>query len=293
MDLKNKLLYIGVFIIVIFGSISYFVLKNQQQDDNDIIFSEYYAKVEEENNYLESLLQNEYDETKSENPYILDGFHYVEGTVETGYVIEDESGNQFVWVPCNSENLSKKDFSDDAFIPISECWEEKEIYEKFLESSLENGGFYVSRFETGIEDEKLVSKINVETLVNVNRADIQEKIDTTFADVEYNIEIINGFAYDRMLTWVYDTCEDTTIIDTEIYPDEIFYTGRYSYNNIYDIFDDMYEITLENCFNMTVYRGFTSIYIQGLVQSFDNRYTTIEEYNYKNINISSRLVLYK
>ena len=110
MDLKNKLLYIGVFVIAIVGSISYFVLKNQQQDDNDIIFSEYYAKVEEENNYLESLLQNEYDETNSENPYILDGFHYVEGTVDTGYVIEDENGNQFVWVPCNSENLSKKIF---------------------------------------------------------------------------------------------------------------------------------------------------------------------------------------
>lgn len=293
MSKKKILLYVGSFIIAITISILYFLsLKKDAVDD--IFFEEYYSKIDVENNFYQNLLLQDYDITKSDNPYIPDGFHYVTGTVETGYVIEDENENQYVWVPCNSQNLHKKDFSDDPFIPISECWEENKIYQKFLKSSLDNGGFYVSRFETGIEDGNIVSKMNVETLVNVSRPEVQEKVDKMYTDKDFNIEIINGFAYDRMLLWASDdNVDNVEIIDTEIYPDVPFYTGRNSYKNIYDIFDDMFEITSENCLDAIVYRGFASVYISGLSEAFDNRFTGSEENGYKKINLSSRLVLYK
>ena len=37
--------------------------------------------------------------TKVETPPMPTGFSYVDGTVDDGYIIQDESGNQFVWVP--------------------------------------------------------------------------------------------------------------------------------------------------------------------------------------------------
>lgn len=292
MKKKDILLYALSFIISIIIVVVQFDLFKTDLSDEDI-FAEYYSKIDEENNYLQNLLLQSFDINRSQNPYIPDGFHYVTGEVNNGFVIEDENNNQFVWVPCNSENLYKKDFTENPLIPVEDCWEEKSVYEKFLSSSLENGGFYVSRFETGIEDEKIVSKMNVETLVNVERADIQEKIDVMYENKDFNIEIINGYAYDRMLSWILETYNDVEIVDTEIYPDEPFYTGRYSYNNIYDIFDDMFEITVENWLDSIVYRGFSSLDIDGLTEYFDTRYTGMEEYGYKSINKTSRLVLYK
>ena len=41
--------------------------------------------------------------TKVETPPMPTGFSYVDGTVDDGYIIQDESGNQFVWVPVEKD----------------------------------------------------------------------------------------------------------------------------------------------------------------------------------------------
>ena len=73
-----------------------------------------------------------------------------------GLVIEDEKGNQFVWVPVDGTNVTyaKRDFSDnlnsyktyvDAYPDgIDTEQEEIDLIEKY-------GGFYIGRFEAGLE----------------------------------------------------------------------------------------------------------------------------------------------
>lgn len=91
------------------------------------------------------------------NPIIPEEFHTVEtetaswnkqddGTVEgwnNGLVIEDDKGNQFVWVPVNTDDL--------------DCYKEKSI-ENIDENIIKNGGFYISRYEAGVSD--VMSKTN-------------------------------------------------------------------------------------------------------------------------------------
>ena len=45
--------------------------------------------------------------TKVETPPIPTGFSYVDGTVNNGYIIQDASGNQFVWVPVDKDQKLK------------------------------------------------------------------------------------------------------------------------------------------------------------------------------------------
>ena len=87
-----------------------------------------------------------------EKPIVPEGFKMVEtpsssweenedGTIKgwnNGLVIEDEIGNQFVWVPVSDENITYDgiEFKDD---------EELELYKY--------GGFYVARFEAGVPEE--------------------------------------------------------------------------------------------------------------------------------------------
>ena len=49
----------------------------------------------------------------ADNPYIPEGFEHVEGTeVDTGFVIEDKDGNQYVWVPVESGSPIREAPSD-------------------------------------------------------------------------------------------------------------------------------------------------------------------------------------
>lgn len=96
------------------------------------------------------------------NPYIPDGFTYIEGEPETGYIIEDENQNQFVWIPVI--DFTRYDFDMDIKVddddPIQRIFygegrRESVIYggeydiREFKASVAKYSGFYISRFEIG------------------------------------------------------------------------------------------------------------------------------------------------
>ncbi len=121
---------------------------------------------------------------QSKNPYIPNGFTHTEGTVDTGYVIQDTSiGNEFVWIPVKSGTYTayviaktsdgNSTTSEEITIEISELTrdykgmasttifeeEEGEITDKkslayFKQSVKENGGFYIGRYEMGMPGQK-------------------------------------------------------------------------------------------------------------------------------------------
>ena len=122
-------------------------------------------------------------------PYFPDNtFTKKEGTIDTGLVIQDESGNEYVWVVVPrttavyaTTGLGKTTFTDADYTSIendlkeytktyrgstsySDTWyaddknegwlsetEYTELKNSMLKSVYENGGFYVGRYEAGIE----------------------------------------------------------------------------------------------------------------------------------------------
>ena len=99
------------------------------------------------------------------NPKIPEGFHTVDtetakwtkmddGVIRDwnkGLVIEDENGNQFVWIPVDKEDI---------FYDIEEIEEEFQYKPDALNMQnndekqiLKYGGFYISRYEAGVPTE--------------------------------------------------------------------------------------------------------------------------------------------
>ena len=137
------------------------------------------------------------------------GFHIAgdSGTkVEEGIVIEDDSGNQFVWIPVGEYNVSttinstgkltnelaRRTFTEESSIlingddpvagPDAEKYNEyyygegnensvaKDQIDAFKNSSTTNKGFYIGRYEAGTEQERIVETDPLTTpLVQANK----------------------------------------------------------------------------------------------------------------------------
>ena len=96
---------------------------------------------------------------------VPDGFSYKEGTKETGFVIQDGDGNEFVWVPCGEGGVTYERKNG-----LAETWktaqEDGTAYKSKQyqyvdyndwedtggdETSVDTyGGFYIGRYEAGI-----------------------------------------------------------------------------------------------------------------------------------------------
>ena len=137
----------------------------------------------EENNGGSTTVVNK----KTTNPYLPEGFTKVGGTsLSNGYTIQDSKGNQYVWVevPMTDEvyptaGLNIKDFTTEEYTAIEtdlhtytndyrDGTSYKDEYysdattglkseqytalkQKMLKSVYKNGGFYIGKYETGIE----------------------------------------------------------------------------------------------------------------------------------------------
>ena len=129
----------------------------------------------------------------TEGTYLPKGFEQVEGTtLKDGLTIQDSKGNQYVWieVPKTSEvyptaGLNIKDFTTEEYTAIETdlhtytndyrkrtSYKDKyysdattglkseqytELKQKMLKSVYQNGGFYIGKYETGIEDKPKTS----------------------------------------------------------------------------------------------------------------------------------------
>ena len=139
------------------------------------------------NRILNSYLNFNMEKAEITLAYLPDGFTHVEGTdLDNGYTIQDSEENQYVWVevPMTGEvyptsGLNIMDFTDDEYTTIEtdlhtytndyrkDEWEDKyysdaatgltsdqyaELKKKMLKSVYQNGGFYIGKYETGIEE---------------------------------------------------------------------------------------------------------------------------------------------
>ena len=233
---------------------------------------------------------------------IPEGFKYLEGTWSSGYVIQDSNKNEFVWIPCTNleidgvPKLAKNDYASDPYVKSTICYDLE--YEAFLNSALKYGGFYVSRYEIGKENDIPVSKNNTLVWNKITPQDSIEVTKTMYPNAKgFKCELINGYAYDTMLAWVFDTVGKDKIkydyleIDNSKEKYDI-YTGRNMYNNIYDIFDDIQEITQEFTDNTPISRGTTKkIDEEEMKQKYETRLYTINNVSWNDLTF--RTMIYK
>lgn len=138
------------------------------------------------------------------NPYVPKGFHHIEGTeVDTGYVIEDGVGNQYVWVPVETGKLSRT-------TETNEQYSEDDYTANGLYNSVAKYyGFYIARYEAskdnvkGLEIAKSVEKTipwsNI-TYEDAYNASVNTGIAYDYIGVK--TALINSYAWDTTLNWL-------------------------------------------------------------------------------------------
>ena len=239
------------------------------------------------------------------NPIIPQGFKAVDTTTgdstisseatwksEDGYkyglVIEDENKNQFVWVPCvvnrsdvetgdtvvtfQKTTAGKYNVANFALLPTDTTVPTEDSSVQEIRESVEKyQGFYIARYEAGIEEKvdnnSLTIKVATDGSVKplsqakkgvwncVTRSEAirlsKQIVDSSNTTVKSTL--ISGEAWDTTLAWM--TLQDASYAEdsskkgwyAEVSSNTVNVTGYYAVNNIYDMAGNVCEWTTENC----------------------------------------------
>lgn len=290
-----KIIIISVVVILILSIIavvSIFLMSrnNQHTDQNNISneSSEQSNELIDENATEEQAGDEEthieYVETTDGSTIpVPDGFSYVEGTLSTGAVIEDEKGNQFVWVPTDNVLFARRTFENPNVISgdnenstnttntsVSQSTNEVETQEvefsdsaeanaEYIESVNKYNGFYIARFEASQDpdDETKASSVQgVLPLTEIVYDRMREIAQNTYADSNsVTSDITSSYTWDTLCEWLENSGYD--IYNSTSYGNYLnnnegtrakAVTGRNSKwvtNNIYDLAGNVWEITTE------------------------------------------------
>lgn len=223
------------------------------------------------------------ENSKYYNPYIPSGFSYIEGNVKNGLVIQDVSNgaskyNEFVWIPVDGKKVKfeRKIFNVNGTISIlnnKDKFSETSVYEDEFKKSVEKyGGFYVARFEAGVDasnSEIILSQRGKDPMTNISFQKAIEMSNNMYTSNE-NIKttLMSSSAYDMIVSWLkyskYNV--DKVVVSSSLKGNEaignfsasIAKTGAsesYKTNNIYDLAGNVSEITTEQYNGAYVLRG--------------------------------------
>ena len=191
-----------------------------------------------------------------DNPVTVPGgFNIAEdsGTkVEEGIVIEDASGNQFVWIPVGEYNvsttinstgkltneLSRRTFTEEGSTPVSgdgvidsdyygegnENSVAKDQIDAFKTSSTTNKGFYIGRYEAGTNAERTSSsdpltiplvQSNKYPYAYVTRNEAKQQAEAMYSGNEFvTSELISSYAWDTALNFICQANEEGYLLAT-------------------------------------------------------------------------------
>lgn len=186
-------------------------------------------------------------EASSSEPYIPEGFSHIEGEVETGYVIEDKFGNQFVWVPVPSGKLTRNTLANTKY---------EDTISTLGNSVAQNYGFYIARYEASIYDRNGVrmvasmkDKMPWTNITYSDAAQMASNMATSFEYEDCETALVNSGAWDTALEWIDQTEENySTDVSSGNYSGELRNTGETESdikNNICDLAGNAREWTTE------------------------------------------------
>ncbi|MDD2376754.1 MAG: hypothetical protein PHD15_04245 [Clostridia bacterium] len=216
-----------------------------------------------------------------QNPIVPTGFKAInDGTVwptdwNEGLVIEDTSGNQFVWVPVDGTDVSySKNFTYASYYGATAV---NTIDDTILSGVInENtqiskyGGFYIARYEAGNTSEVLVSKKNAAVWNFSNYANSKTKAESMYVSEEVKSGLVTGTQWDTTLEWVKDSGKNLWNSrswgnhSNSVAPADVTGVGNlhgsgfseyWKANNIYDLAGNAWEWTNEKYSTFMIYRG--------------------------------------
>ena len=160
-------------------------------------------------------VKEEWKNTISEVKYgvpIPKGFEYLDGTKETGLVIKDEKGNEFVWVPA-TKSTYVKDTSFDGNPPTGDDTLPNGITDETADV-VKYGGFYIGRYEAGIPEgdtspsNKIgipVSKKDATVWTYINYTNAKSSAESMIKNEYVQTGLITGKAWDTTCHWIEDS----------------------------------------------------------------------------------------
>ena len=203
------------------------------------------------------------------------GFTYKEGTKDTGLVIQDEKGNEFVWVPA-TESTYRKDTSFKGVKPTGDDTLPNGIDE--TADVVKYGGFYIGRYEAGIPEgdtspsNKIgipVSKKDATVWTNINYTNAKASAENMISNEYVQTGLLTGKAWDTVCHWIKS---DDELKDSRTYgnynnsesPANVKgcgtkqvagYSDKWMVKNIYDLAGNVWEWTSEADSSYFIDRG--------------------------------------
>ena len=203
------------------------------------------------------------------------GFTYKEGTKDTGLVIQDEKGNEFVWVPA-TESTYRKDTSFKGVKPTGDDTLPNGIDE--TADVVKYGGFYIGRYEAGIPEgdtspsNKIgipVSKKDATVWTNINYTNSKASAENMISNEYVQTGLLTGKAWDTVCHWIKS---DDELKDSRTYgnynnseaPANVTgygtkqvagYSDKWMVKNIYDLAGNVWEWTSEADSSYFICRG--------------------------------------
>lgn len=219
------------------------------------------------------------------NPPIPKGWEHVEGDWNTGFVIQDSKGNQFVWVPVGfldsngtmdginfSEKFGRRNYLGDIkpFHYATPGFYEAILEEQFT-SVKKYGGFYISRYNIS-KNKKKGEYQSVKDAIPLHHLKYDDAMGAgwSFGSKEDGIisHLVFGEEYDSVLEWFIKSRARSfseIAIDSSIWGNMEIPSGyvitktgsneEWCTNNIYDFAGNVSEWTMEQYWPIICIRG--------------------------------------
>ena len=216
------------------------------------------------------------------------GFTYKEGTKDTGLVIQDEKGNEFVWVPA-TESTYRKDTSFSGTKPTGDDIPNGITNE--TADVVKYGGFYIGRYEAGVPENQTAIDGTLSSTSNVKGIPVSKKDAIVWTRIDYtnakaNAEgmistdyvqtgLLTGKAWDTTCYWIKDSLSSinasASLTDSRYYGNynnslapanensgtkrTAGFSENWKTKNIYDLAGNVWEWTSESFSSYFIFRG--------------------------------------
>ena len=210
------------------------------------------------------------------------GFTYKEGTKDTGLVIQDEKGNEFVWVPA-TESTYIKDTSFPGYTPTGDDTLPNGITDETADV-VKYGGFYIGRYEAGIPEGDTspsnktgipVSKQGVTVWTDISYTNSKASAESMISNEYVQTGLLTGKAWDTTCHWIGDSLKSinasASLNDSRYYGNyrnslapangnsgtkrTAGFNENWKVKNIYDLAGNVWEWTSEAYISVFIFCG--------------------------------------